>query len=85
MAELHIVTVVCARSQFVKAAVVSRLIDEDPAATETLIHTGQHCDRPLSEDFFGELALLEEGWRRCEDVYEACLKQAGVRSTDGAN
>lgn len=57
MPDLHIVTVVGARPQFVKAAVVSRLIDEDPAATETLIHTGQHYDRALSEDFFEELAL----------------------------
>ena len=57
MPELHIVSVVGARPQFVKAAVVSRLIDEDPAVTETLIHTGQHYDRSLSEDFFEELAL----------------------------
>lgn len=57
MPELHIVSVVGARPQFVKAAVVSRLIDEDPAVTETLIHTGQHYDRSLSEDLFEELAL----------------------------
>jgi UDP-GlcNAc3NAcA epimerase len=53
---VRIATVVGARPQFVKAAVVSR---EFAAAgiSEFLIHTGQHYDASLSDIFFDELAI----------------------------
>ena len=52
---MKIVTVVGARPQFIKAAVVSRalrLVHE-----EILVHTGQHYDYNMSERFFTELEI----------------------------
>jgi UDP-N-acetylglucosamine 2-epimerase len=52
---MHIVTVVGARPQFVKAAAVSRLLRT--RHRETLVHTGQHYDQGMSQVFFDELGL----------------------------
>jgi len=52
---MKVLTVVGNRPQFVKAAAVSRHLRE--RATETLVHTGQHYDRELSDLFFEELGL----------------------------
>ena len=54
---LRILTVVGARPQFIKAAVVSRAIAGDPRATEIMVHTGQHFDANMSDIFFNELAI----------------------------
>ena len=51
-----IVTVVGARPQFVKAAVVSRAFAE-AGLDECLIHTGQHYDAAMSDIFFEELGI----------------------------
>jgi UDP-GlcNAc3NAcA epimerase len=50
-----IVTVIGARPQFVKAAMVSREIRK--YYTEILLHTGQHYDLSLSQIFFNELRI----------------------------
>lgn len=52
-----VVTVVGARPQFVKAAVVSRALAEQPGVSEVLVHTGQHYDREMSAVFFEELGI----------------------------
>ena len=53
-----IVTVVGARPQFIKAAVVSRAFREHhPAVREVLVHTGQHYDANMSDVFFDELDI----------------------------
>jgi UDP-GlcNAc3NAcA epimerase len=52
----RIVTVVGARPQFVKAAVVSRAFAE-AGLDECLIHTGQHYDAAMSDIFFDELGI----------------------------
>jgi UDP-GlcNAc3NAcA epimerase len=52
-----ICTVVGARPQFIKAAVVSRALRSCDNVNEILIHTGQHYDRMLSEVFFEELGI----------------------------
>jgi len=54
---LKIVTIVGARPQFVKAAVVSRAIAGRPDLREILLHTGQHFDREMSEIFFEEMGI----------------------------
>ena len=55
-----IVTIVGARPQFVKAAIVSKALKEsefEQNISEVLIHTGQHYDKNLSDIFFKELGL----------------------------
>ena len=47
-----VVTVIGARPQFVKAAVLSRIIKEYNTIEEVIIHTGQHFDANMSAVFF---------------------------------
>lgn len=54
---MKIVSVVGARPQFVKAAVVSRVIRERSGINELLVHTGQHYDRNMSDVFFDEMDI----------------------------
>jgi len=60
---VRILTVLGARPQFVKAAVVSRAIAEHnrqgrtPSLHEEIVHTGQHYDAQMSQIFFDELGL----------------------------
>ena len=58
---MKIVTIVGARPQFVKAAVVSREFRRMPAVREVIVHTGQHYDPVLSDTFFRELDLPAPG------------------------
>ncbi|MBP7184849.1 MAG: UDP-N-acetylglucosamine 2-epimerase (non-hydrolyzing) [Saprospiraceae bacterium] len=52
-----IFNVVGARPQFVKAAPLSKLLSNDIAFEEILIHTGQHYDYNLSQSFFEALEI----------------------------
>ncbi|EOS69069.1 UDP-N-acetylglucosamine 2-epimerase [Lachnospiraceae bacterium MD308] len=52
---MKILTVVGARPQFIKAAVVSRELRKKH--TEVLVHTGQHYDYNMSDIFFEELDI----------------------------
>lgn len=54
---MKIMTVVGARPQFVKAAVVSRALQACPQIEEKIIHTGQHFDAGMSDVFFEEMAI----------------------------
>ena len=56
---MKIVTVVGARPQFIKAAAVSRAIDEWSGSKihEIMVHTGQHYDENMSDVFFSELGI----------------------------
>jgi UDP-GlcNAc3NAcA epimerase len=54
---MKIVTVLGARPQFIKAAVVSRWLRQTPGCEEILIHTGQHYDENMSDVFFQELEI----------------------------
>lgn len=54
-----IVTIVGARPQFIKAAVISRLIRDEykDSFSEILVHTGQHFDANMSDVFFKEMDI----------------------------
>jgi UDP-GlcNAc3NAcA epimerase len=54
---VKIATVLGARPQFIKAAVVSRVLRAIPGVEEVLIHTGQHYDENMSNVFFEELDI----------------------------
>lgn len=54
---MKIVTVVGARPQFIKAAVVSRALRDKEGMREVLLHTGQHYDANMSDIFFTELDI----------------------------
>ena len=54
---MKICTIIGARPQFIKAAVVSRIISDTDGVNEKLIHTGQHFDANMSDVFFDELNI----------------------------
>jgi UDP-GlcNAc3NAcA epimerase len=56
-AQLKILTVVGARPQFIKAAVVSREFARRPGIQEIIVHTGQHFDDNMSDIFFREMQI----------------------------
>jgi UDP-GlcNAc3NAcA epimerase len=54
---VKIVSVIGARPQFVKAAMLSRELRATPGVHEIVVHTGQHYDDRLSSVFFEELEM----------------------------
>ena len=52
-----IVSILGARPQFIKAAMVSRALSQYPEIQEVLLHTGQHYDDVMSQIFFRELDI----------------------------
>lgn len=52
-----ILTIVGARPQFIKAAATSRGLLKSDYLCEQLVHTGQHYDFAMSQQFFEELGL----------------------------
>ena len=55
-------SVVGARPQFVKAAVVSRALEKQESITDVLVHTGQHFDSGMSDIFFEELEIKQPSY-----------------------
>lgn len=53
---MHVVTLVGARPQFVKASMVTRALAEG-GIKESIIHSGQHYDHKVSQIFFDELGI----------------------------
>ena len=56
---MHILHVVGARPNFMKAAPVLRALNTYPKVRQTLVHTGQHYDASMSGVFFRQLEMPE--------------------------
>jgi UDP-GlcNAc3NAcA epimerase len=63
---MKILTIIGARPQFIKAAMISKEIIEynhsrsiDSQITEEIIHTGQHYDENMSDIFFSQMKIPE--------------------------
>src|SRR5947208_9576809 len=54
---MHLLHVVGARPNFMKAAPVWRALSIRSGLKQTLIHTGQHYDNNMSDIFFSQLAM----------------------------
>ena len=54
---MKIITVLGARPQFIKAAMVSKNLIAEDSFSEVIIHTGQHFDQNMSDIFFNEMGL----------------------------
>ena len=54
---MHILHVVGARPNFMKAAPVLHALRTRPGMRQTLVHTGQHYDKNLSDVFFSQLEI----------------------------
>jgi UDP-GlcNAc3NAcA epimerase len=59
---MNIITVVGARPQLIKAAVLSQALAATGRINERLLHTGQHFDDNMSAVFFRELGLPTPCW-----------------------
>jgi UDP-N-acetylglucosamine 2-epimerase (non-hydrolysing) len=55
--ELHVLHVVGARPNFMKAAPVVRALSNRDGIRQSIVHTGQHYDEGMSAVFFRELAI----------------------------
>lgn len=54
---MKILTVLGARPQFIKAAVVSQALKKHSEIEEIIVHTGQHYDQNMSDIFFDEMDI----------------------------
>jgi len=54
---MHILHVVGARPNFMKAAPVCRALSARSGTRQTLVHTGQHYDNNMSDVFFSQLSM----------------------------
>ena len=60
---LKIVTILGARPQFIKAAVVSKTLSKYDDIQEIIVHTGQHFDQNMSQLFFEEMHLPKPAYQ----------------------
>lgn len=60
---MKIVTIVGARPQFIKAAVISREFKQNRTdINQIIIHTGQHYDKSMSDIFFNQLHIPQPNY-----------------------
>ena len=72
---MKIVTVIGARPQLIKAAMISKAIDRYNAENkenkikEWILHTGQHYDKNMNEVFLNELGMKKPHWQlNCGEI-----------------
>lgn len=54
---MKILTIIGARPQFIKAVSFSRYLKSSPDIQEIILHTGQHYDNNMNDNFFSELDI----------------------------
>jgi len=54
---MKILTIIGARPQFIKATSLSRYLKSLPDIKEIILHTGQHYDNNMNDNFFSELDI----------------------------
>ena len=54
---MKILTIIGARPQFIKVASLSRYLKSLPDIKEIILHTGQHYDNNMNDNFFSELDI----------------------------
>jgi UDP-GlcNAc3NAcA epimerase len=65
---IKIITIIGARPQFIKAAMISKAVAEHNSKMqnidieEKIIHTGQHYDENMSDLFFNQLSIPKPAW-----------------------
>jgi UDP-GlcNAc3NAcA epimerase len=59
---MKVVSIIGARPQFIKMAMLDKQLKKIPDIRQIIIHTGQHYDRNMSKDFFDELDIPEPAY-----------------------
>jgi UDP-GlcNAc3NAcA epimerase len=59
---MKIITVIGARPQFIKSAMVSKALEKLEGINEIIVHTGQHFDQNMSEVFFNDFGLASPAY-----------------------
>ncbi len=59
---MKLITIIGARPQFIKAAIVSKLL-QDTTVKEVIIHSGQHYDTYMSDIFFSEMSIADPQYK----------------------
>ena len=59
---MNIATIIGARPQFIKAALISEKINTIDSLSEIIIHTGQHFDIKMSKIFFDEMNIPQPNY-----------------------
>ena len=59
---MKIITIIGARPQFIKAAIVSKSL-QDTTVKEIIIHSGQHYDKYMSDIFFSEMGITDPQYK----------------------
>ncbi len=54
---MKIATIIGARPQFIKTALISEKLNTSSSLSEIIIHTGQHFDQKMSDIFFDEMKI----------------------------
>lgn len=85
---MQIITIIGARPQFVKAAIVSRYIrlhndNSSIHIEEKILHTGQHYDYNMSQVFFEQMGIPTPTWHLGCTNDVACMRDAIIPLING--